>query len=171
MGTNDMAIMRLLEHLPEANKLLSEIREEVIAAIRHDDAMNAAEQQAMALLERLQGGELMQVLADESGVELMEREGARRNGGDVPPDLRVAVFEMTPPAEEEVGQELLTLDEGYAVVALTEVRPGSLSEEEVPLRDSYRRNLANVTASSETQAFMGLLREQSVIQVFEDRLP
>jgi hypothetical protein len=69
-----------------------------------------------------------------------------------------------------VSTEVLALDNGYAVLELREVRPGSLNEEEEGRREAYRRRLANVTASSETQAFLRLLRSQSEIQVFEDRL-
>ena len=50
------------------------------------------------------------------------------------------------------------------------MRPGSLSEEQEAQRDAYRRRLANVTASAETDGFLSALRAQSEVQVFEDRL-
>jgi peptidyl-prolyl cis-trans isomerase D len=170
LGTNHIAVVRVQEHLPESAMLLDEVREEVIAAIRADDAMKVAESRAMALLERLEGGETLEALAEETGIELLESEGATRTSPEVSPDLRTELFEMAAPEENQVRNALVSLDVGYAVVALREVRAGSLSEEEAALRDSFRQRLANVRASSETQAFLTALRDQSEIQVFEDRL-
>lgn len=170
LGPNHIAVLRLREHLPEAPKPLEEVRDEVVAAIRRDDAMKAAEARANDLLARLQAGEELQALADETGLELVESEGARRMGGDVRADLRVELFQMDPPEDGVIARQVIELQDGYAVVELREVKPGSLSEEEEVRRDAYRRRLANVTASSESQAFLRMLRAQSDIQVFEDRL-
>lgn len=170
LGMNHMAVLRLREHLPEAPRPLEEVREDVIADIRLDDAMQAAQARATALLERLQSGEDLAALAEETGLELVESEGASRVATDIAPDLRRELFELSVPEEGAVSTEVLALDNGYAVLELREVRPGSLNEEEEGRREAYRRRLANVTASSETQAFLRLLRSQSEIQVFEDRL-
>lgn len=170
IGPNHIAVLRLREHLPESTKPLEEVRDEVIAAIRRDEAMQAAEARAMALLERLRAGESLTALAEETGLELVESEGATRVAPDIPADLRERIFELTAPAEGEVTRDVVALNQGYAVAELREVRPGSLSEEEAARRDGFRRRLANVTASIETQAFLSMLRAQSEIQVFEDRL-
>lgn len=170
LGPNHIAVLRLREHLPEAPRPLEEVRDEVIAAIQRDDAMQGAESRASALLERLQAGESLQALSEETGLGLVESEGATRTASEISPDLRTELFEMAAPSEGSVSREVVPLDEGYAVVELREVKPGSLSEEEQARRDSYRRRLANVRASIETQAFLRMLREQSEIRVFEDRL-
>lgn len=170
LGLNHIAVLKLREHLPEAPRPLEEVRDEVIAAIRRDEAMQAAETRATALLERLQGGESLQALAEETGLELVESEGATRTASEVSADLRAELFDMVAPAEGEVNHEVLPLAEGYAVVELREVKPGELSEEEEARRESYRQRLANVMASVESQAFLRMLREQSDIRVFEDRL-
>ena len=170
LGPNHVAILKLNEHLPEAAKPLEEVRDDIVAAISHDDAMKAAEVRATGLLERLQAGDQLQTLADESGLEIVESEGAGRLDSSVPVQLRGEVFLLSAPAEGEVSRQVVALADGYAVVELREVIPGVLTEEEATRRDSYRRRLANVSASSETQAFLDLLREQSTIEVFEDRL-
>jgi len=170
LGPNHLAVLKLREHVPEAPRPLQEVRDEIIAAIRQDEAMQAAQTRASALLERLQNGESLQALAEETGLELVESEGATRTASELSADLRTELFEMVAPAEGEVNREVLALAEGYAVVELREVKPGELSEEEEARRESYRQRLANVTASVETQRFLRMLREQSEIQVFEDRL-
>jgi peptidyl-prolyl cis-trans isomerase D len=170
LGTNHIAVLRVLEHLPETPKPLDEVRDSVIEAVRRDDATKAAETRATALLERLQNGESLQVLAEETGLQLVESEGATRNAPEVTPDLRAELFEMAAPAEGESNRAVLPLIDGFAVVELLGVKPGSLTEEEQAQRENYRRRLANVTASSESQAFLRMLRTQSRIEVYEDRL-
>ena len=170
LGPNHLAVLKLREHVPEAPRPLQEVRDEIIAAIRQDEAMQAAQTRASALLERLQNGESLQALAEETGLELVESEGATRTASELSADLRTELFEMVAPAEGEVNREVLALAEGYAVVELREVKPGELSEEEEARRESYRQRLANVMASVESQGFLRMLREQSEIQVFEDRL-
>jgi peptidyl-prolyl cis-trans isomerase D len=170
LGPNHIAVLRIREHMPEAPRPLDEVRDDVIAAIIRDDALNLAEERAAALLERLDAGESLALLAEETGNELLESEGAARNAADLAPELRQGLFEMAAPAEGEVTRGLVPLSDGFAVVELVEVIPGALSEEEAARRDAYRRRLANVTASSETQAFLRMLRAQSEVQVFEERL-
>ncbi len=170
LGVNHVAVLRVREHLPEKAKTLEEVREEVVMAIRQDDAMNAAQARAMAILERLENGESLETLAEETGLELGGSGGARRSWADIPFDLRTELFDLQPPQDDQVRYATLPLSDGYAVVALREVRPGTLSEEEQARREGFRQRIANVRASSETQAFLAALRDQSEIQVFEDRL-
>jgi len=170
LGPNHIAVIRVREHLPETVRPLEEVRDAVIAAIEVDDAMNLAKERAAALLARLDSGETLLSLAEETGLELLESEGAGRNASELAPDFRQGLFEMAAPAEGEVTRDVLALDDGYAVVQLELVVPGSLSEEEAARRSAYQSRLANVSASSETQAFLRMLRSQSDVQVFEDRL-
>lgn len=170
LGPNHIVVIRVREHLPESPRPLDEVREEVVAAIRHQDAMDAAQARATALLDRLVGGEDLVAVAEESGLELVESEGAKRRSGDVSPDLREGLFDLSVPAEGAVTRQVVELDDGYAVVELREVKPGSLDEEQAALRDAYARRLANVKASIETQAFLRELRNQSEVEIFEDRL-
>lgn len=170
LGINHVAVLRVREHLPESAKTLDEVREEVIVAIRSDDAMKAAEARATALLERVESGESLESISEETGLELVESESLTRTSPALPADLSAELFELQSPEGEQARFAVLPFSEGYAVVALREVRAGALTEEQEALRNSYRQRIANVRASSETQAFLSVLREQSEIQVFEDRI-
>ena len=163
-------MIRLREHLEESAQPLEEVRDEVIAAIRRNEAMQEAEARAMALLERIEGGASLASLAEETGIELVESDALTRTATEVSGELRNRVFEMPAPGEGEVTREVVQLESGYAVAELREVRSGTLSEEEEVRREAFRRRLANVSASAETQAFLSMLRAQSEIQVFEERL-
>ncbi len=77
---------------------------------------------------------------------------------------------MDSPGENDPLLEVLELSDGFAVVRLESVTDGVLSEEDALLARSYNRRISNATASTETFAFLRMLRSQSQIEIFEDRL-
>jgi hypothetical protein len=77
---------------------------------------------------------------------------------------------MQAPAEGEAQLEVVELSDGYAVVRLDTVVDGTLSEEDALKQENYKRRLDNSTATAEIYAFLRMLRSQSQIEVYEDRL-
>ena len=56
------------------------------------------------------------------------------------------------------------------MVQLERVSDGALSEEDVLRKQGYQRRVANGSASAEAMGFLRMLRAQSTIEVYEDRL-
>jgi len=77
---------------------------------------------------------------------------------------------MDAPGESGPLIEVMELNDGFAVVRLERVTDGVLPEESALQAESYKRRISNATASTETFAFLRMLRSQSQIEVFEDRL-
>jgi peptidyl-prolyl cis-trans isomerase D len=170
IGENHMVMLKLKEYLPEAVKPFEEVREQVQTAVRFDIAMKAAEQQAQALLARVEAGEDMAALAAETGVELLEAEDAQREGSPYPAELVASVFRMQAPEGDSGRREVLPMSDGYAVVNLVSIKDGELTDDDLIKKQNYRRRIANATANSETYGFLRSLRSKSDIEVFEDRL-
>ncbi len=170
VGENHMVMLKLKEYLPEAIKPFEAVRADVVAAVNLDKAMQAASAKAEALLARVQAGEEMGAVAAEVGIELLIAEDAQRQGSAYPAELVAKVFRMLPPEGDAARLDVLPLATGYAVVSLKSVTDGELSEDDLILQQNYRRRIANSTANAETFGFLRLLRSQSEIEVFEDRL-
>ena len=77
---------------------------------------------------------------------------------------------MDAPGEDGPVNQVLELSDGYAVVQLQSVTDGVLAEEDVLKSQNYKRRISNATGNSEALSFMRMLRSQSEIRVFEDRL-
>jgi hypothetical protein len=122
------------------------------------------------LLAQVSADSDLAVLAEQNGLEILVSEAAQRTSPDVRPDLREKLFLMELPGDNGAVIEVLELNDGFAVVRLESVTDGALSEEDALRSQSYQRRIANATASSETFAFIRMLRSQSQIEVFEDRL-
>jgi peptidyl-prolyl cis-trans isomerase D len=170
LDLNHMVMIRLQEHLPESRKPLEEVREEVIASLRHERAMQEAASRAEELLASLSEEMDISSLAETSGLELVEAEAAKRNSMDIPAELRDQVFDLDVPEEIGTVTSVIELSNGYALVQLDSVTDGALGEEDLLQKENYRRRIQNGSANSEAMGFVRMLRNQSVIEVYEDRL-
>jgi peptidyl-prolyl cis-trans isomerase D len=170
LGENHIAVIRLKEHLPEAQLPLEEVREQVVESVRTERAMEAASVRAEELLASLAGGADLASLAETSGLELVEAEAATRNDPVIDARLRRQLFLLPVPAEEGPVRSVVELDRGFAVVQLDGVTDGELSDEEAFRKQAYSRRIASASANTETLGFVRMLREQSTIEVYEDRL-
>jgi len=169
LGENHMIMLRLKEHLPEALKPLDEVRDEVVASVRRQQAMEAANAIASDLMGSLEAGTTMEALAEESGYELVVAEAANRLSTDIDARLRDQVFLMEAPAEGEAVTQVVELPDEYAVVQLEAVTPGTLTEDDVR-RALFVRRIENGTGGEEVMGFLRMLRAQSTIEVYEERL-
>jgi peptidyl-prolyl cis-trans isomerase D len=170
LGENHIVLVHLREHLPEALMPLEQVRDRVVESIRRQRALDAASATAQELLAALQAGEDMQSLAEARELELVEAEAATRSSGDLDATLRDQLFLMEAPAEGGSVTQVLELDDGYAVVLLERVTDGTLGEEDALRKSGYQRRIANASASAESVGFLRMLRAQSTIEIFEDRL-
>jgi len=173
LDDNHIVLIRLKEHLPETLKPLEEVRDQVVEAVRRERAMEAARATAQDMLAQLQEGAdaaPLAELAEARGLELVEAVAARRSSADIDPTLREQVFLMEAPAEGGQVLQVVELDDGYAVVQLEQVTEGALSEDDAVRKLTYSRRISNGSASTETIGFLRMLRDQSTIEVYEDRL-
>ena len=170
LDENHIVLIRLREHMPEALMPLEEVRDQVVASVRQQRAMEAASTRASGLLAGLEGGEDLAVLAESEGLEIVQADAATRNDATLTAQLREQVFLMPAPAGEGPVRSVIELADGYAVVQLEAVTDGELSEEDALRRQAYIRRIANGSANTEALGFVRMLREQSTIEVFEERL-
>ena len=77
---------------------------------------------------------------------------------------------MARPAGDAPSIATVPLANGYAVVVLASVTDGQLKEDDLIALQNYKRRIANATANAEAFGFLRLLRKQSKIEVYEDRL-
>ena len=170
LDVNHMVLILLKEHLPQDVIPLEDVREQVAAAVRQQRAMEAASVQAEATLARLQNGEALDVLATEQGLVVTADEAATRSAPGLHARLLRELFLMETPAEGSATTAVVELDSGFAVVRLDRVTDGTLAEDDLARNQAYARRIASASASDEAMGFIQMLRAQSTIEVFEDRL-
>ena len=169
LGLNHIVLIRLKEHLSEAQLPLEEVRDQVVESVRRKQAMEAASLVADELLAGLVAGGDIATLATESGLELVESESAMRSSQEIDARLRDEIFLLQGPGDDGPARAVVELDEGFAVIQLDSVTAGELVEEDALRKQAYNRRISNASASTETLGFLAMLREQSTIEIYEDR--
>ena len=76
---------------------------------------------------------------------------------------------MPAPAEGPV-REIVEVSEGFAVIQLEGVTDGVFAEDDPMRKQAYSRRIAAASATDEAMGFLQMLRAQSTIEVYEDRL-
>jgi len=170
LGVNHMVLVRLKEHFPQAQLPLEEVREQVVASVRQVKAMERASATAQQLLASLNSGSEITELATGEGFELVEAEDTPRRSPGVDTRLRDEVFLLSRPDESGPVTAVVELNDGYAVVQLSNVTDGELTNEDMMRKQNYARRISITSGNTETLGFVKMLREQSVIEVYEDRL-
>ncbi len=170
LAENHLVMILMKEHLPEALLPLEEVRNRVVQSVLSQRAMDAAQLRANEILAQVSSGGDLSALSAENELELLADEAATRNSPAVRNDLLQDLFLMKAPGEDGPVNEVLKLSDGYAVVQLQSVTDGVLSEEDALKSQSYNRRISNATGSNEAYSFMRMLRSQSEVKVFEDRL-
>jgi peptidyl-prolyl cis-trans isomerase D len=170
LGENHIVLVHLKEYLPEAVMPLEQVRDRVVESVRRQRAMDAAQAQAEELLAALGEGAAIGDLAESRGLELVEADAAKRNSPQIEARLREQVFLMPAPVEGSPVTEVIELDNGYAVVELDDVRDGGLSEDDELSKQAYARRITSASANEEALGLVRMLRAQSTVEVYEDRL-
>ena len=122
-------VLRVTEHREASVRPLDEVREEVVTAIRDEQARSAAKAAAETLLDQLREGADWSAVGEDLKPEspgLVDRQTA-----DVPAGVLDAAFKLPVPAEGAVSVGTAILDDGDAVVVrLTKVEDGRVEADE-----------------------------------------
>ena len=120
LGTNDLVVLRIRDHVPSAQRPLKDVREEVASRLQRQKAQDAARTAAEKIQQRIAKGEDPKHVADEFEVEWKRKDGLKRNGGEVGATIVRAAFAMARPSSKDkpTAQEVELKSGDQAVVAL-----------------------------------------------------
>jgi peptidyl-prolyl cis-trans isomerase D len=128
-GTENLTVVRLLEHKVAAKRDLNDVKQEIIAVLSKQKANQLTIEKAMQIKARLQAGESIPVLAAENKLELKTAKGLERGKSKLPEQLSDAIFKAAKPVGGKPSNFIAVLPSGeQAVVSLSKVTAGVMSE-------------------------------------------
>ena len=171
IGPEHSVLLRVVEHTPEREQPLSEVRDRVIAEIRGERMRKAAEAEADAMIAGLRKGETLASLAAAKNLSAPEVPNVPR-GAPVPDAAATeAYFEVPPPAAGKVSPGKVTLADGRILVfAVSKVTPGDPKDATEAQRTQLRQQLAQAAGLEDAQAMLEAQRKRAKITVVEERL-
>lgn len=167
---NRQIAIKVDEHSPAEPRPLEEVADSIRDRLLEQRARERTEAYAHELAEAAgDNGSELESVAEEESLELTEHESVGRNDFQLGPNLVQDLFRLPRPGSTP-AVHVLSGPDYEAVVrleAVTEGNPATAGEQE---RDMMRRQIRFVRLNDEISGLIDRLREDTDIQVVEDRL-
>jgi len=176
LGPDDAVVVRVDQHDPKAVRPLSEVSDTIRKKILDDRVVDAAKQQADAMLARLRKGEDIQAVAKSAGVSVLTVNDALRvaqapSAQSLPAPVRTEAFLLPHPVAGKPQFASVSVSDGvYAVLALDKVKPADLSKVSPSDREQLRMDMARAYGNMATSEFIKALKAKTKIKIAADRM-
>lgn len=167
IGDGEVAVVRLLEHIPEAVSPLAEVREQALADIKFRRGSELAEQAGREVLADLQGGKSMDDVATARNITWQTAAGVTRTDVSVNRAILRAAFQLGRPQNQTPLYGGIPLGSGdYALVAVMDVQePDSTAVKEKEL-GNIRDQLQAARMGLSWQEYLANRKRDAAIELF-----
>lgn len=166
-----VVVLRMLEHKESSQLPLEAVRDTIRATLHSQAVREAAQARGRALIERLQAGAPLAMLAKELQLEVMDAGFVQRTATNHDRQITAEAFRIPRAADGRIASGGTTLANGdFALVQVDEVRDGDLSAVDPAARTAFRRNLDQLYGTLETTAMLERLKARAEIVEHPDRL-
>lgn len=166
LGTDRLVVLRLLEHKAAAARDIKDVKPDIAATLLADKAKQQALEKAKQIKTRLQAGESIQAVAAEKKLQVKTSTGLTRNKEDLPLALSQAIFKAAKPVAGKPSVFIAELPAGeQAVVSLTKVTAGVMTEDDKKQLDLATKNIAKAFGQTEFNALVNSLQADADVSV------
>lgn len=172
VGPNHAILLRVASHTPERALPLTQVRDQVIAAVRADRTRKAAEKEADALLERLRAGETLAKLAAEKSLPApLALPGITRVVPTPDAATNQAIFAAPAPDAGRVSAGKVVQPDGrVAVFTVDKVTPGDATKVPPAQRDAIGQQISRIYVENEIDQLVKTLRKRMKVTLVEQNL-
>ncbi|RAP57613.1 SurA N-terminal domain-containing protein [Oleiagrimonas sp. MCCC 1A03011] len=171
LGSNHMVVVHVRKHEPSKLQPLDKVSGQIRADILAQRVAEAAKAQAAKLLAEVSKNQDMSKAVSGLGVAVQPLKGAERTQKGVPQKLLDEAFRMPHPSKNASSYASVDLGNGsYALVRLDAVHPGDPSKIPEAVRNMLRQRMAQAYATTETNAFIDVLRKNTKIETVKSRM-
>jgi len=166
LGTDNLVVLRQLEHKAAATRELSEVKAEVSNVLEKIKSKTQAIEKAKEIKKRLQSGISLATIASENKLEIKQYKALTRNKTDVPQALLQAIFTAAKPVADKPSFFIEPMPTGeQVIVSLSKVTDGVMTDSEKKQMSLAEKNLANAFGESEFNAVINSLQSNADITI------
>jgi len=170
LGEDRLVLVKVTSHHKAAVKPLADVRDEIVALVRHERGVAAAKAAADGAVAKLTSGEKLETLASSWSLTAEPAKFVSRGDPSIPAALRSAVFEAPRPAEKPVVKAA-TLDDGSSVVFVVSRTRVADTSQNPQLVQQENASLLQRSAGGDVSAYLNEARRKAKIvknpKVFE----
>ncbi len=160
-----LIVLRLLDHQPAEVMPLSEVQEDIIAAIQAEKAQQKAKQTAELIKQELIKGSDFKAVATENSLNIQEKQGITRDSHDLTWQIKQAVFKAAKPAKGQATVITVADPEGsHTVIRLLAVNEGG-AEVDTEKKKLAQMNIAKALGQTDYSAVIEGIRETTRVVV------
>ncbi|MBM4207324.1 MAG: peptidylprolyl isomerase [Gammaproteobacteria bacterium] len=166
MGNDRLVVLHQLERKPAAVRELNSVKQDVIAALMNEKAVQQTLDTVNQAKQRVQAGETMQKVVAELKLTVKEAKGLTRTKSALPEALTDAIFKAAKPVAGKPSIFTVALPAGeQALVSLSNVAPGVMSDDDKKQMELAKKNLAKAFGQAEFNALLASLEGSADISV------
>jgi peptidyl-prolyl cis-trans isomerase D len=156
-------VVRVIDHREASTRPLDQVRDEIVAALRLEQARKAAADAAKDGAEKLRGGADWAAIAGEDKSEEPGLVG--RNDPRLPAPVRAVAFTLPAPAEGQASVGTAVFEDGdAAIVRLTRVELGQATSAEAGAADQQRSMLGQLMGRQAYESVLGDMERRAKIE-------
>jgi len=171
LSPEEVAVIRVRDHRPAADRALDAVRAQVIERIRHERSVALTQQRAMDTVKALDGGATLTDQAKALRVQVQSPAPFRRDSDALPEPLVTAVFGAGRPKDAQHLNGLVAIDDGsqavYQLKSVVDGKPGEGDQELGRLREY----LNNYVGQRQFTAWVDQLRREADVEITRSEQP
>jgi len=159
-------VLRVHAHEEAAVRPLDQVRDDISATLKQQQAATLAEEKGMSLLPRLRQGESLEQLAEELSLKAEEAKVVARGDSKLSPTISQRLFSMPKPEGDAPVFDGATLPGGdFAVIALHKVENGSLDGVDEKALQSLKVSQVRAKGRDGFEFVVQLLKDSSEVVI------
>lgn len=166
IGPNHVVVIHVHGHTPSAQKPLAEVRDQIVATLKQQDASQLAQRVAAQVQGALAAGQAPSQVAAKYQLKFVPAKFVSRGDSSVPAAVLQAAFAAPPPAGKTAATGVVALASGdQAVYLLTAIKAGDVSGLNKDQRLAQLQRLTSSNAQAEFAAYVATLRQHAKIKI------
>ena len=165
IGDGKALVLHVMDHKVKAPKPLDEVRDQVVAAIKHSKASEVARSKGQELMAKFKSGAAGEKDLAALGLKLESEKGVTRFAQGLDQSLVAEIFRMPHPGKDQPTVELIAQSNGdQVIVALDAVQ---VPEKATQMAELIKGQLGQVKAQADYKALINSLRKAAKIEYFD----
>lgn len=169
VSNNHIVVLKVLDHKDVTTKPLADVRDDVIASIRQDNAANKVAKAAAAIVEQLESGVATNAITSDFELDWTTVEKTKRDDVEVSRAVLRNAFQLGIPTDKPMVSSQRLGSGDHSIVIVTAVYKGDIAEDE-NLSNSTDLELRRDRGTNEWKQFMKNAKANADIRLFDDNI-
>ncbi len=146
---------------------MTDVRDEIVLDLTKDKVTEQLTERAEAIVDQLEGGQSLQVVAETEGLEWQVSAETKRGDNQGSRELLARIFELPKPVDATPVNTVLPVASGDVLVAqLTVVQAGTLPTMDDSQKRAISQRLAQELANSELAIYQSMLNDEASVEIY-----